>query len=51
MIKLTGTLTQIKSRISLSGDKTNTITLTVFGDIPSLHALMEKPLSIELAEG
>lgn len=47
-MQLRGSINQIKSRVTASGDEVNIVTLEVFGDIPGLHELLKKSLLIEL---
>lgn len=48
MIKVEGSITQLKSRVNASGDTVQTVTLEVHGDFAALHALMQSPLVITL---
>lgn len=49
-LQLRGSLNQIKSRVTASGDEVNIIQVEVFGDIRGLHDLLKKPLLIDLRE-
>lgn len=49
-LQLRGSLNQIKSRVSASGDEINVISIECFGDVKSLHDLLKKPLLIDLRE-
>jgi len=49
-MQLRGSLLEIKSRMTASGDEVNVLKIEVFGDVPALHALLKKPLTIDLNE-
>lgn len=46
MIKLKGTIAEVKTREDASGDLRVTVKLYVFGDHKELHNYMLKPLNI-----
>lgn len=49
-MKIQGYITQLKARINASGDTVQTLTIEAHGDFASLHALLRKPLNIDLEE-
>lgn len=49
-MKIEGHITQLKARINASGDTVQTLTIEAHGEFSALHALLRKPLAIEITE-